>query len=105
MKLLDERDWKTKFALGQGDTYTVPKTRAEYTNGECRITVNEEKPTRGVFSVDLRVLAHTTNVVTTGPEPRPFPLLKALEIDEIAESVWERASEELRSLFALKYES
>ena len=52
------------------------------------IRINEEKPRRGVF--EIRV--DGTPVVTTGPEPRPFQELKALDITEIAEAAAAAAS-------------
>ena len=43
--------------------------------------VNAEKPRKGVFEVRT---AGGTVLVTTGPEPRPFPELKALDVDAVA---------------------
>ena len=44
------------------------------------VSVNAEKSRKGVFEVRVGGDA----VVTTGPEPRPFPALKALDIAEVA---------------------
>ena len=43
------------------------------------MTVNDEAPRKGVFEV--RVGADV--VVSTGPEPRPFPDLKALDLEDV----------------------
>lgn len=44
--------------------------------------INAEKPRRGVFEV--RSGDATKVFASTGPEPRPFPDLKALDIEAIA---------------------
>ena len=42
-----------------------------------------EKPRKGVFAVTVG----GTEVFSTGPEARPFPKLKAIDIDEVAKLV------------------
>ena len=44
-----------------------------------RVTVNQAKPRKGVFEV--RVGADV--LVSTGPEERPFPALKALDMEDV----------------------
>lgn len=44
------------------------------------IVINDGKPRRGMFQVRV----YGTPIVTTGPEPRPFPALKALDIEDVA---------------------
>ena len=46
------------------------------------VTINPEKPRRGVFEVRVGDVV----VASTGPEPRPFPELKKLDVAEVAES-------------------
>lgn len=41
------------------------------------------RPRRGVFSVHVRGVP----VLETGPEPRPFPVLKALDVEAAAAKV------------------
>ena len=53
------------------------------------VSVNAEKPRKGVFEVRVGGDA----VVTTGPEPRPFPALKALDIAEVAAATAAAASD------------
>ena len=52
------------------------------------ITINAEKPRRGVFSVRVGDAV----IASTGPEARPFPALKALDIDAVARSAADTAS-------------
>lgn len=51
------------------------------------VAVNAEKPRKGVFEVRVG----DTIIVTTGPEPRPFPALKALDIEEVTKSATDTA--------------
>ena len=61
--------------------------------GGVRVDINPEKPPRGVFSVELTsnfddMDPLTTTIVTTAPgEARPFPKLKALDIEALARKV------------------
>jgi len=51
------------------------------------ITINAEKPRKGVFEVRVGGAI----IVTTGPEPRPFPELKALDIADVTRSAADTA--------------
>ena len=51
------------------------------------ITLNAERPRKGVFEVRVG----ETVIVSTGPEERPFPALKALDIDAVTESTADTA--------------
>jgi hypothetical protein len=44
------------------------------------INAGAERPRKGVFCVTVG----GKEVFSTGPEPRPFPKLKAIDIDEVA---------------------
>ena len=46
------------------------------------VVINAERPRKGVFEVRVS----GTPIITTGPEPRPFPLLKAIDVDAIADA-------------------
>ena len=59
----------------------------ECTLEEVQVSINAERPRRGVFEVRVG----NTIVVSTGPEPRPFPALKALDIDAITQSATKTA--------------
>ena len=51
------------------------------------VTINAEKPRKGVFEVRVGDIV----IVSTGPEPRPFPDLKALDIEAVARSAADTA--------------
>jgi hypothetical protein len=51
------------------------------------VVVNAERPRKGVFEVRVGEIV----VASTGPEPRPFPDLKALDVDAIAKSAVDTA--------------
>ena len=53
------------------------------------VTINAEKPRKGVFEVRVG----GTVVVSTGPEPRPFPLLKAIDVSAVAQEAAAQASD------------
>ena len=53
------------------------------------MAINTEKPRKGLFEVRVGGVA----LVSTGPEPRPFPALKALDIEAIAEEAAAKAAE------------
>ena len=46
------------------------------------VSINAAKPRKGVFEVRVG----DDVIVTTGPEDRPFPALKALDVDAVASS-------------------
>jgi hypothetical protein len=56
-------------------------------NEPVQININADKPRKGVFEVRVGDVI----IVTTGPEDRPFPALKALNIDGIVESAADTA--------------
>ena len=47
----------------------------------------EDKPVKGAFKVTVVTANGDVVVAETGPEPRPFPDLKALDLPSIAEDV------------------
>ena len=47
------------------------------------VSVNPEKPRKTVFAVRVG----SQEVFATGPEPRPFKALKAMDVEEVAELV------------------
>jgi len=47
---------------------------------EATVAINQVKPRKGVFEVRVGDVV----IVTTGPEARPFPALKALDVDAVA---------------------
>ena len=49
---------------------------------ELTVTVNAVRPRRGVFEVRVGEAI----VVSTGPEARPFPALKALDVNAVTKS-------------------
>ena len=49
--------------------------------------MNTEKPRKGVFEVRVG----DQIIVSTGPEARPFPALKAIDVDAVAQSATETA--------------
>ena len=51
------------------------------------IVINAEKPRKGVFEVRVG----ETVIASTGPEPRPFPDLKAIDVDAVARSAADTA--------------
>jgi len=51
------------------------------------ITVNAERPRKGVFEVRVGDVV----IASTGPEPRPFPTLKALDIADVTRSATDTA--------------
>lgn len=51
------------------------------------VSINAEKPRRGVFEVRVVDVV----IASTGPEPRPFPDLKALDIDAVTRSALDTA--------------
>jgi|TARA_B110001469_G_scaffold118474_1_gene125258 hypothetical protein len=51
------------------------------------ITINGERPRKGVFEVRVG----GTVVASTGPEARPFPALKALDVERVAQSAVDAA--------------
>jgi hypothetical protein len=57
-------------------------TKLEKALAPVKVTINQQadKPRKGVFSVTVG----GTAVFETGPEPRPFPKLKAIDIDAVA---------------------
>ena len=52
-----------------------------------QVVINAEKPRKGVFEVRVG----ESVIVSTGPEPRPFPALKALDVDAVAQSATDTA--------------
>jgi hypothetical protein len=56
-------------------------TRLEKALAPVKVAINpqEDRPRKGVFCVTVG----GTVVFETGPEPRPFPKLKAIDIDEV----------------------
>lgn len=56
-------------------------------NEPAQISINTDKPRKGVFEVRVGDVV----IVTTGPEDRPFPALKALDIDNVVESAADTA--------------
>ena len=57
------------------------------------MSVNAEKPRRGVFEVRVGQKV----ISSTGPEPRPFPALKALDVAEVAASAVDEVEKYLAS--------
>lgn len=61
------------------------------------MTINAERPRKGVFEVRVKVDGTavdggiTAVIASTGPEARPFPDLKALDVDAIATSAVDTA--------------
>ena len=53
------------------------------------IAINSERPRKGVFEVRVG----PTVIVSTGPEARPFPALKALDVAEVGQ----RAADDARA--------
>ena len=51
------------------------------------MTINAARPRKGVFEVRVGDQV----IVSTGPEDRPFPTLKALDIDAISKSAADTA--------------
>ena len=49
--------------------------------------MNPSKPRKGVFEVRVG----ESVIISTGPEPRPFPNLKALNVDAVAQSATDTA--------------
>ena len=47
-----------------------------------QVLINPERPRKGVFEVRVG----DSIIVSTGPEARPFPLLKALDIEAVTKS-------------------
>jgi hypothetical protein len=56
-------------------------------NEGVEVVINAERPRKGVFEVRVGDVV----VATTGPEPRPFPDLKALDVDAVARSATDTA--------------
>ena len=54
---------------------------------EVQVAINAERPRKGVFEVRVGDAV----IVTTGPEPRPFPALKALDVSAVAQSAADTA--------------
>ena len=52
-----------------------------------QVVINAERPRKGVFEVRVGDMV----IVTTGPEARPFPALKALDIDAVAQKAADNA--------------
>ena len=52
-----------------------------------QVVINAERPRKGVFEVRVGDMV----IVTTGPENRPFPALKALDIDAVAQKAADNA--------------
>jgi len=51
------------------------------------VSINAEKPRKGVFEVRVGDQV----IVSTGPEDRPFPALKAVDIDDVSRSAVDAA--------------
>jgi len=54
---------------------------------DLEVAVNAVKPRKGVFEVRVG----DDVIISTGPEGRPFPALKALDVDAVAQSAVDTA--------------
>jgi len=51
------------------------------------VSINAERPRKGCFEVRVGDAV----IASTGPEARPFPALKALDVDDVARSATDTA--------------